>query len=408
MRVVKACSNCKRRKERCDPGIPCKSCIEHYKGDLVNHPCRERSLADLSTVFLSERLGWHPTARTPEFFLFPSNFTVSDYTLTIPINLGFGPSLQRTVRIVHPNDMNRLVHEHTVYDWPPRSTSGMLCRNAILPAILPDTSTLSQDLDHHLSLLVTSHFKAFPLYCSPLRVLRDIYILYRSLPSSSGRILHQALKLLVLVHIGGDTTIAASDPTVASIITCANLPTDTTTTPCFIRAQLGAVMPTLAQELMRDVLAQLERLALSRKCTEWPVVLATLVVLLMSVESIQYHAAKMPYHSCYDTNPTPLRDRTKCQDMDEQGVEAILNFYKACYSGCHSRLREDWEGEGSSFEATRETKSEDRFVDSMRAAIRNSNSGGYLREKEKASLEDVTDMNCFFDRLLAKLLLLRT
>jgi hypothetical protein len=56
MRVVKACSNCRKRKERCDPGIPCKSCIEHFKGDLINHPCREKLLADLSTVFLSGML----------------------------------------------------------------------------------------------------------------------------------------------------------------------------------------------------------------------------------------------------------------------------------------------------------------------------------------------------------------
>jgi hypothetical protein len=212
------------------------------------------------------------------------------------------------------------------------------------------------------------------------------------------------LKLLVLVHIGGDTSVSTSDPTVVSIMAAANLP-DTTPTPCFIRAQLGAVMPALAQELMRDVLSQLERLALSRRCADWPLILATSVVLLMSIESIQYHAAKMPYHSSFDTNPTPLHERTKCQDMDEQGVKALLNFYTACYGGCHARLREDWNGEGSD---AHNMKPEDRFVNSMRAAIRNSNSGGYLKDKEKVGLEKVTDMNCFFDRLLAKLLLLRT
>ena len=63
MRIVGACSNCQRRKEKCDPGTPCKSCLVHYKGDLVQHPCRDRLLSDLSRAFLSERLGWHPTVR---------------------------------------------------------------------------------------------------------------------------------------------------------------------------------------------------------------------------------------------------------------------------------------------------------------------------------------------------------
>jgi hypothetical protein len=65
MRIVGACSNCQRRKEKCDPGTPCKSCLVHYKGDLVQHPCRDRLLSDLSKAFLSERLGWHPTVRSP-------------------------------------------------------------------------------------------------------------------------------------------------------------------------------------------------------------------------------------------------------------------------------------------------------------------------------------------------------
>jgi hypothetical protein len=65
MRIVGACSNCQRRKEKCDPGTPCKSCLVHYKGDLVQHPCRDRLLSDFSKAFLSERLGWHPTVCRP-------------------------------------------------------------------------------------------------------------------------------------------------------------------------------------------------------------------------------------------------------------------------------------------------------------------------------------------------------
>jgi hypothetical protein len=41
MRIIGACSNCQRRKEKCDPGTPCKACLEYYKEDLVNNPCRD-------------------------------------------------------------------------------------------------------------------------------------------------------------------------------------------------------------------------------------------------------------------------------------------------------------------------------------------------------------------------------
>jgi hypothetical protein len=39
MRRIGACTNCKMRKEKCDPGTPCKSCLDYYRDDLINHPC---------------------------------------------------------------------------------------------------------------------------------------------------------------------------------------------------------------------------------------------------------------------------------------------------------------------------------------------------------------------------------
>ncbi|KAH6103215.1 hypothetical protein HBI69_201440 [Parastagonospora nodorum] len=39
MRRIGACTNCKMRKEKCDTGTPCKSCLDHYRDDLINHPC---------------------------------------------------------------------------------------------------------------------------------------------------------------------------------------------------------------------------------------------------------------------------------------------------------------------------------------------------------------------------------
>ena len=37
--TMTACSNCKKRREKCDLETPCKSCLKYYGEDLVNHPC---------------------------------------------------------------------------------------------------------------------------------------------------------------------------------------------------------------------------------------------------------------------------------------------------------------------------------------------------------------------------------
>jgi hypothetical protein len=42
MRIVLACDSCVQRKEKCDYSTPCRSCVAHFKDDLVNHPCRAR------------------------------------------------------------------------------------------------------------------------------------------------------------------------------------------------------------------------------------------------------------------------------------------------------------------------------------------------------------------------------
>ena len=203
---------------------------------------------------------------------------------------------------VWPADIRQLYHRHIVYNWPPSTHStasnGTPRHQAVFPAILSSTSDLEESLDAHLTVLVDAHFQHFPLFCSPLRILRDIHVLCKKLPSAHARILQQSLKLLVLVHIGGDITLNVLDPAVAHMMAAVGLKTaladgaPAALTPCFIRGQLGAVIPVLAQELMRDVLAHLERLAFSRQCSQWPVVVSSLAVLLMTVESIQYHAAK--------------------------------------------------------------------------------------------------------------------
>ncbi|KAF2710497.1 hypothetical protein K504DRAFT_431113 [Pleomassaria siparia CBS 279.74] len=421
MRIVKSCSNCKRRKEKCDPGIPCKSCLEHYKGDLINFPCRDRSLSDLSKAFLSDRLGWHPTARPLEAFVSPNAVDISTiHAYAIPLNFGFGPILQLSVHALQIKNTNALYHEHIIYSWPPSKAPGDTHLHAVLPAVLtPEAlSTLPDTLDTHLSLLVTQHFRSFPLYCSPLRILREIYIFYRSLSinTPSSRLIHQALKLLVLVHIGGDLTLPSptSDATLEQLIRT-TMPENvqrTTPTPCFIRSQLGSVMPTLAQKLMNEVLSSLELLLLNRECSEWPIALAVLLVVLMTVESTQYHAAKVAYHHSYDSDPSTSQQPTGANEgnddhtVDDADIKSLLTFYLACFSGCHARLKPDWRGE-SKRASPLAIGPEDRFVESVREAVKRASPDLYLAGKA-GSKRQGEDMGFFFDRLVARVLVLRT
>ncbi|KAF2200757.1 hypothetical protein GQ43DRAFT_373095 [Delitschia confertaspora ATCC 74209] len=435
MRVIKACSNCRKRKEKCDPGIPCKACLDHYKGDLVHSPCRDRLMADLSKIFLSERLGWHPTSRSLSLFLGDNNYMILENTThTIPLSFGFGPCLYLPV---HPlqihHDRSGLIHQHVIYPWPPSaSPTGKGQYHAVLPAVLTAdaVNSLQSTLDSHLSLLVREHFRAFPLYNSQLSLLKAIYILYRFQPSTtpSARLLLQSLKLLALVHIGGDLTLPApsSGPMLMRLVRTSMLNSPvfdcetTIPTPCFIRAQFGAVMPRLAIELMQDTLSGLERLCLERKCDDWSVGLATLVAVLMAVESVQYHAAKVPYHAAYSQETE--RETAGARMLDEQGVDALVSFYRACFGGCHSRLRDGLPSSSScscssssfctstssSFSSSSPIVSpEDKFIDSVRETMGKARRSGYLGEKSRIEVQGdgkERDMGWFFDRLVARLL----
>lgn len=415
MRIVGACENCQRRKEKCDPGTPCRSCLEHYKGDLVNHPCRNRVLSDLASSFLlSEDLGWHPTARSLESFLDPNSFNISsDHTFNIPLYFGFGPALQVPVHAMHIDSEQPLLHEHFIYSWPPKPSSTSRDTHAVLPGILTRaaTSHLTETLDTHLSLLVSHHFRQFPLFCSPLRILRDVYVFFRSLPSTttSHQTLLQALKLLVLVHIGGDITLPPpeSDLTLGQLVQNTMPNHDgSTPTPCFIRSQFGRVMPDLASHLMKSVLSSLEQLLLNRACEDWALSLAVMIVILMTVESIQYHAAKLPYHNIFDTprksTTTSLSEDTPTA-LDDEATKTLLSFYSACFAGCHARLRPDWEGESST--ANKGSRPEDVFVESVRESMRRASGEGYLARKVHVTRrEGEGDMEFFFDRLVARML----
>ena len=181
-----------------------------------------------------------------------------------------------------------------------------------------------------------------------------------------------------------------------------DIPEDLTPTPCFIRSQFGAIMPGLALSLMKDVLASLEQLLLNKDCDDWPIALAVLTTVLMTVESIHYHAAKLPYHNLYDAT----RSSTTVEniEIDDHGVKSLLELYSACFSGCHARLRPNWEGE--SMQSHKTGTPEDAFIQSLREAIRKADTSDYLVKKAKEKRHD-DDMGYFFDRLVARLFTMR-
>ena len=410
MRIVGSCSNCKKRKEKCDPGTPCKSCLKHYKGDLINNPCRNHALANLSEAFLSNRHGWHPTNRSLPSCIGTTEFKISlDITYKIPLHFGFGLPLSLDVNPILIISQQPVIHEHLVYSWPPESSTTATHTQPVLPAVLTaSTATdLEQILDAHLEHLVMSEFKTFPPYCSPLRILHKVYTFFRSLPRSSDSacLLLQALKLLVLVHVGGDITLPkqSESDSLKQLVRCTmNVSEDYRPSPCFVRSQFGAIMPVLAGKLMKEVLSVLERILFSRNGDHWPIALATLIVVLMTVESIHYHSAKLPYHDAYDSNR--LGNAGDGLEADDSAVDTILASYKACFSACHTRLRPDWKGDLNT--VIGQSSPADQFIKSVREAIGKDSVESYLEGKVSEKRLDYEDMGFFFDRLVARLLLL--
>lgn len=209
------------------------------------------------------------------------------------------------------------------------------------------------------------------------------------------------------VHVGGDITLPhpSNDLVLYELVTTTmshiGLDDSVTPTPCFIRSQFGAIMPSLALSLMKEVLLILEQLFLTRECQEWPVALAALIVVVMTVESIQYHAAKLPYHHSYD-EATPSSKLQQDSKVDDDAVKSLLAFYSACFPGCHARLHPDWEGEAP-FGAS----AEDKFIQGVREAMKKARSDGYLERKAGEAMRSGDDMGFYFDRYVARLLVMK-
>ena len=154
--------------------------MKYWKDDLLYHPCRGQPLQSLlSDIFLSGDM--FPHNRPLEGYLGNSTYEFAQTGIDIPIRLGMGPFFRWRARAIICADTLKLIHQHIVYPWPPTPEPDGSNGLAVFPAILGDTTNLKALLDERLAILVDDYFDEFPLYHSPLRVLYEIYALYKSL-----------------------------------------------------------------------------------------------------------------------------------------------------------------------------------------------------------------------------------
>lgn len=466
MRIIGSCSNCKKRKEKCDPGTPCKACLKHYKGDLVNHPCRVSPLRNLiSEQSPFRQLAEPPLAvhdlvvdgvnryKIPIFFAFGPPIALEVHLLTdssiigdqdrldsdgdilmgspfsdaivmdaalskrfaLPQGLGYigsGDSSSEHTRV----NMRILTHRHFIYQWPPPSDHAEtpnVREGPVLPVVLTTAvmDQMEELLHEHLSDLVMKDFAAFPVYVSPLRVLRSVYIYFRAMGPNTEpfNYLREALKLLVLVHCHDDITI----PKAAEVSEIAHIAYNILNPPlttefsrpaiCFVRAQIREKTPQLAEELTVRVFSYLERLFQGGSEEDWPTVLALMLVMMMVLETVQYHTSKRPYHHESDSNTSHMEHN---DTSGESASKTLLSFYAMSFSACHTRLDLTKNLEPIA-EGDERLPSSSKFVHHVRKAMQQAEATRYLSAKISQQRTD-GDMSFFFDRLVAKLLLLDT
>ena len=219
--------------------------------------------------------------------------------------------------------------------------------------------------------------------------------------------------LLILVHIGGDVKLDDEGQAFSHNIVGRYFPEfqDTApfvSTPCFIRDQLGPIFAKLAAQHMKEVLTYLEEISFNWDCKLFPIVLSTFAVFLMAIESIQYHAAKESYHASYDPVSDRESEKVILDENDKEGVENLLNFYKACFGECHAKLHDGIVGfqhfATAASSNARDPEKTVTYLKMLKSAI--DKAKPYLTRKKNATLKSKDDMSFFFDRLLAKLFLI--
>ncbi|RDI80042.1 hypothetical protein Vi05172_g10013 [Venturia inaequalis] len=421
MRKVGACQACRDRKTKCDKGFPCRACITYYKGDLVQHPCR-----GIHLDHVADKILLCGNIFPKDHGLFGTHLQKAGSTFTICLEVGFGKAFAWPAEILVPQHGNiystELRHSHVVYLWRPPATIGQNEKvervrqdHWVFPSMLMDTVDLTVAMDKHIESLLDDSvgFRSFPLYRSPLQVLKAIYLYYKKSlhEPKQKQLLRQALKLLITVHVCGDIKVSPSHASQTIINDYFPYVHHSEITPCYIRSQLGPVFKEIASKLLKEVLTSLELHCLDKNYAHFPVVICTFAILFMSVESIHYHAARDPYHAdhSYHSDHTAMNDdHTATQNGNPStiipatpeafekstGVIELLSFYRACFSKCHSER----------FSTSAETSSVP-VVESLREAVRNAKT--YLEHRGSDCVDTEGDITIFFDRLLAKLFLLQ-
>ena len=211
--------------------------------------------------------------------------------------------------------------------------------------------------------------------------------------------LERALKLMILIHVGGDLQVHGDDAAIEIMKQYGSTNWNGTqrATPCFIRAQLGPVFSQIAHEHMKQILRELEALSPSKDWRRFPLIVSTFAVLFAAMESLQYHVSKIPYHSYQDAP----EGRMDVPVADSGGSDILLRFYRS--TQCHAQLRclaamRMPQNLGSK----REDERGIQFLRLMQGAIQSVQD--YLENREQLTLTR-NDMTHFFDRLLAKMYL---
>jgi hypothetical protein len=165
----------------------------------------------------------------------------------------------------------------------------------------------------------------------------------------------------------------------------------------------------MSHKYMRQVLMELEILSPTDDSSKFPMIISSFSILMMAMESLQYHVTKLPYHTYHDGPAPDLAVwEPPTRDLDEMDKsEVLIRFYKATM--CHSRLSSlgipGRYPSSNEFLGNVQCNEESRKVlINLHHAIRLSRP--YLEVKRQRAVVPGTDMAGFFDRLLAKMFLI--
>ncbi|KAF2665972.1 hypothetical protein BT63DRAFT_458336 [Microthyrium microscopicum] len=431
VRKIGACMTCRKRRARCDEGIPCRSCRRYFRNNpkgLAENPCRGEALHNVADYILRQ----NAFPKGPFNRFLSKDYVIEPTEYDVLLDFGFGNMpFSWKVKLLRAKsgagNHHPFMHKHVEYPWPPQpGRSIKLVRDdLVFPGVLSEDTDIIAQVEIYLTKLLDNRnqFTYFPLWRSKLKVLRVIYKYYLSLPSNHRKPLKQALQLLILVHVGGDVRLIPGDP-VAEAINARFFPglDHEKVTPCFIRAQLGPIFSTLAHTLMGSVLKQLEQISQSQDSRSFPMIISTFSALFLALESLQYHFEKEAYHSHHDEPGYFHDDSSSTRDLATFEVgDVLLRFYKA--TQCHASLRTLYDlaaqrqrdlggslpkGYTSLSKLSVQVAGDERttaFMYSLFGAL--VYAGPYLVEKvQMDTIVSSQDMSCFFDRQLAKMYLL--